>query len=125
MSGKMVRNQGASEPAAIAFLVIVSVLASGAIGAATVLWKAHLLSAHTPWARVPGALWSMRHLPIVWKPFLAGFGIAFAVCVIGIVSSLFTGQKLHGEARGARIGEVRKAKMIGRASGRESGGQYV
>ena len=54
----------------------------------------------------------MRHLPIVWKPFLAGFFIAFAVCLIGIVSSLFTGQKLHGEARWARIGEVRKAKRL-------------
>ncbi|QBM77978.1 type IV secretory system conjugative DNA transfer family protein (plasmid) [Sphingomonas sp. AAP5] len=112
MSGKMVRNQGASEPAAIAFLVIIGLMISAAIGAVVVLWKAHLLSAHTPWARVPGALWSMRHLPIVWKPFLAGFFIAFAVCLIGIVSSLFTGQKLHGEARWARIGEVRKAKLL-------------
>ena len=112
MSGKMVRNQGASEPAAIAFLVIIGLMISAAIGAVVFLWKAHLLSAHTPWARVPGALWSMRHLPIVWKPFLAGFFIAFAVCLIGIVSSLFTGQKLHGEARWARIGEVRKAKLL-------------
>ena len=106
MSGKMVRNQGASEPAAIAFLVIIGLMISAAIGAVVVLWKAHLLSAHTPWARVPGALWSMRHLPIVWKPFLAGFFIAFAVCLIGIVSSLFTGHISIASNPLARIASV-------------------
>ena len=112
MSGKTVRNPGASEPAAIIFLLVVGTFVSLAIGAAAVLWRSHLLSIHTPWARVPGALWAMRHMPIVWKPFLIGFACSLGLCLVGIVASLFTQQKLHGEARWARIGEVRKAKLL-------------
>jgi type IV secretion system protein VirD4 len=77
MSGKMVRNPAASQPAALAFLFFIGLVVSMGIGALAVLWQAHLLSAHTPWARVPGALWALRAAPIVWKPFLGGFALAF------------------------------------------------
>ncbi|CDO37978.1 type IV secretory system conjugative DNA transfer family protein [Novosphingobium sp. KN65.2] len=124
MSGKMVRSPGASEPAALVFLVIIGLVTSLAIGAVTVLWRAHLLSAQTSWTRVPGALWAMKTMPIVWQPFLAGFTVSMAVCALGIIASLFTRQKLHGEARWARFGEVKKAKLLENAGiilGRFSG----
>jgi type IV secretion system protein VirD4 len=112
MTGKMVRNPAASQPAALAFLFLVGLVVSMSVGALTVLWQAHLLSAHTPWARVPGALWALRTAPIVWKPFLGGFALSFMVSLVGITSSMFRQQKLHGEARWAHIGEVRKAKLM-------------
>ncbi|MBH0114982.1 type IV secretory system conjugative DNA transfer family protein [Novosphingobium sp. YJ-S2-02] len=112
MSGKMVRNPGASQPGAIAFLMIVGLVVSAAIGAVTVLWRAHLLSIQTPWAKVPGALWSMKSMPIVWQPFLFGFGISFFLCLVGVFASMFTAQKLHGEARWARFGEVKGAGLL-------------
>ncbi|NKJ02681.1 type IV secretory system conjugative DNA transfer family protein [Novosphingobium sp. SG707] len=112
MTGKMVRNPGASQPAALAFLFFIGLVISTGVGALAVLWQAHLLSAHTPWARVPGALWALRAAPIVWKPFLGGFALAFMVSLVGIISSVFRQQKLHGEARWAQIGEVRKAKLM-------------
>jgi len=112
MSGKMVRNPGASQPGAIAFLMIVGLVVSAAIGAITVLWRAHLLSMQTPWAKVPGALWSMKSMPIVWQPFLLGFAISFALCLVGVFASMFTAQKLHGEARWARFGEVKDARLL-------------
>ncbi|MBT0671340.1 type IV secretory system conjugative DNA transfer family protein [Novosphingobium profundi] len=115
MSGKMVRNPGASQPGAIAFLMIVGLVVSAAIGAITVLWRAHLLSMQTPWAKVPGALWSMKSMPIVWQPFLLGFAISFALCLAGVFGSMFTAQKLHGEARWARFGEVKGAGLLERA----------
>ncbi|GMM62427.1 type IV secretory system conjugative DNA transfer family protein [Novosphingobium pituita] len=112
MTGKMVRNPAASQPAALAFLLLVGLIVSMGVGALAVLWQAHLLSAHTPWARVPGALWALRTAPIVWKPFLGGFALSFMVSLVGITSSMFRQQKLHGEARWAQIGEVRKAKLM-------------
>ncbi|WP_217429679.1 type IV secretory system conjugative DNA transfer family protein [Sphingomonas bacterium] len=90
-------------------------VASAAIGTVAVLFSAHLLSGHTPWRRVPGALWTLKALPIVYKPFLVGFGIGMVLTVIAIISTLFTRQKLHGEARWARVGEVRRGKLLGTA----------
>ncbi|WP_338422190.1 hypothetical protein [Novosphingobium decolorationis] len=87
-------------------------MVSAAIGAITVLWRAHLLSMQTPWAKVPGALWSMKSMPIVWQPFLLGFAISFALCLAGVFASMFTAQKLHGEARWARFGEVKEARLL-------------
>ncbi|KAH2821656.1 hypothetical protein KXV85_002639, partial [Aspergillus fumigatus] len=101
-----------SQPAALALLLFVGLIVSMGVGALAVLWQAHLLSAHTPWARVPGALWALRAAPIVWKPFLGGFALSFMVSLVGITSSMFRQQKLHGEARWAQIGEVRKAKLM-------------
>ncbi|KRB93717.1 type IV secretory system conjugative DNA transfer family protein [Sphingomonas sp. Root720] len=116
MSGKWVRSDEGSQPAAIAFLALIGLVVSAALGALAVLWRSHLLSAHTPWRRVPAALWAMKAYPIVYKPFLVGFAIGVVLTVVTIVSTLFTRQKLHGEARWARAGEVRKGKLLG-ASG--------
>ena len=113
MSGKWVRNDEGSQPGAILFLGLIGLVASVAIGALAVLFKAHLLNGHTPWRRVPGALWALRAYPIVYKPFLVGFSIGLVLTVITIISTLFQRQKLHGEARWARIGEVRKGKLLG------------
>ena len=77
-----------------------------------VLWSSHLLSVHTPWRKVPAALLAMKAYPIVYKPFLVGFGIGLVLTVITIISTLFQRQKLHGEARFARVGEVRRGKML-------------
>ncbi|WP_083835137.1 type IV secretory system conjugative DNA transfer family protein [Novosphingobium sp. PP1Y] len=115
MSGKMVRNPGASQPGAISFLMILGLVVSAAIGAITVLWRAHLLSMQTPWMKVPGALWSMKSMPIVWQPFLLGFAISFALCLVGVFASMFSAQKLHGEARWARFGEVKDAGLLASA----------
>jgi type IV secretion system protein VirD4 len=73
--------------------------------------SASALGPHALGAR-PGALWALRSAPIVWKPFLGGFALAFMVSLVGIISSMFGQQKLHGEARWAQIGEVRKAKLM-------------
>jgi type IV secretion system protein VirD4 len=111
MTGKMVRNPAASQPAALAFLFLIGLVVSMGVGALAVLWQAHLLSAHTPWARVPGALWALRGADRVetvsWRlrPRLHGQPGRHH-------SSMFRQQKLHGEARWAQIGEVRKAKLM-------------
>ena len=112
MSGKWVRSDEGAQPGAIAFLLIVGLVVSAGIGAVAVLWKAHLLNTHTPWRKVPAALWALKGYPIVYKPFLVGFSVGLAVTIITIVSTLFTRQKLHGEARWARVGEVRRGKML-------------
>ena len=112
MSGKWVRSDEGSQPGAIAFLAIIGLAVSAAIGALAVLWKSHLLSVHTPWRKVPAALWALRAYPIVYKPFLIGFGIGVVLTIPVIISTLFTRHKLHGEARFARVGEVRKGKML-------------
>ena len=112
MSGRWVRSDEGSQPGAIAFLALIGVAASAAIGAAAVLWKAHLLNAHTPWRKVPSALWNMREYPIVYTPFLSGFTVGVVLMVATIVATLFTRQKLHGEARWARVGELRRGKLL-------------
>ena len=112
MSGKWVRSDGGSQPGAIAFLAIIGSVISAAIGAVAVLYKAHLVNAHTPWHKVPAALWALKGYPIVYQPFLTGFAIGIALTIVAVISSLFTRQKLHGEARWARIGEVRKGLML-------------
>ena len=112
MSGKWVRSDEGAQPGAIAFASIVGLAVSAGIGAVAVLWKAHLLNAHTPWRKVPGALWALKCYPIVYKPFLVGLAIGLALTIATIISTLFTRQKLHGEARWARVGEVRKGKML-------------
>ena len=112
MSGKWVRSDEGAQPGAIAFVSIVGLAVSAGIGAVAVLWKAHLLNAHTPWRKVPGALWVLKGYPIVYKPFLVGLTIGLALTIATIISTLFTRQKLHGEARWARVGEVRKGKML-------------
>lgn len=115
MSGKWVRSDEGSQPGAIAFLALIGLVASAAIGAVAVLFRAHLLNAHTPWRKVPGALWALRAYPIVYQPFLIGFTIGLVLTAVVIVSTLFTRQKLHGEARWARMGDVRKGKLLGRS----------
>ncbi|QDK36007.1 type IV secretory system conjugative DNA transfer family protein [Sphingomonas sp. IC081] len=65
--------------------------------------------------KVPGALWSMKSMPIVWQPFLLGFAISFALCLVGVFASMFSAQKLHGEARWARFGEVKDAGLLASA----------
>lgn len=112
MSGKWVRSTEGSQPGAILFLAIIGLAMSAAIGAVVVLWSSHLLNIHTPWRKVPGALWAMKSYPIVYKPFLIGFGIGIVLTIITIISTLFTRQKLHGEARWARVGEVRKGNLL-------------
>lgn len=112
MGGKMVRNPAASQPGALAFLALIGLAVSACLGALAVLWKAHLLSVHTPWARVPGALWAVRAMPIVWQPFLVGFGLGVMLSAVMIVASMFKSQKLHGEARWANIGETRKGNLL-------------
>nr|WP_243848478.1 type IV secretory system conjugative DNA transfer family protein [Sphingomonas insulae] len=91
-------------------------IVSAGIGAVAVLWRAHLLSAHTPWRKVPAALWGLKAYPIVYTPFLLGFGLGLALTIVTIISTLFRRQKLHGEARWARVGEIRRGKLLG-ASG--------
>ncbi|WP_380784215.1 type IV secretory system conjugative DNA transfer family protein [Sphingomonas sp. R86520] len=112
MSGKWVRSDEGAQPGAIAFLGLIGFMVSTTIGAIVVLWSAHLLSVHTPWRKVPAALWAMKNYPIVYKPFLVGFGIGLTLTVIAIVSTLFKRQKLHGEARWSRAGEVHKGKLL-------------
>jgi type IV secretion system protein VirD4 len=112
MSGKWVRSNEGSQPGAIVFLALIGLAGGTAIGAIAVLWKSHLLSVHTPWRKVPAALWAMKGYPIVYKPFMVGFGIGLVLTVITIISTLFKRQKLHGEARFARVGEVRRGKML-------------
>ena len=113
MSGRWIRSDEGSQPGAIVFLSLIGVVASAVIGAAAVLFKAHLLNAHTPWRKVPGALWALKGYPIVYKPFLVGFASGLVLTAIAVASSLFRRQKLHGEARWARIGEVRRGKLLG------------
>ena len=115
MSGKWVRSSEGSQPGAIIFLTVIGLAFSASIGAVAVLWRAHLLSAKTPWLKVPAALWSMRAYPIIYKPFIVGFGIGLVLTGFLIASSLFRRQTLHGEARWARPGEVRKGKLLGKA----------
>lgn len=112
MSGKWVRSDEGSQPGAIAFLVVIGLVVSAAIGAVAVLWSSHLLSIHTPWRKVPAALWALKTYPIVYKPFFIGFAIGLVLTMIVVVSTLFTRQKLHGEARWARVGEIRKGLML-------------
>ena len=112
MNGKWVRSNEGSQPGAILFLLAIGLVASAAIGAGAVLWKAHLLSSHTPWRKVPAALWALKTYPIVYQPFVIGFGIGIVLTAIVILSTLFTRQKLHGEARWARVGEVRQGKLL-------------
>lgn len=112
MSGKWVRSDEGSQPGAIAFVTIIGLAVSAGIGAVAVLWRAHLLNAHTPWRKVPGALWALKGYPVVYEPFLVGLAIGLALTILTIISTLFTRQKLHGEARWARTGEVRKGKML-------------
>ena len=64
---------------------------------------------------MPAALWALKGYPIVYQPFLIGFGIGLVLTVITLVSTLFKRQKLHGEARFARAGEVRNGKMLASA----------
>ena len=113
MSGKWVRSAEGAQPEAIVFLAVIGVAVSAAIGAIAVLFKAHLLNGHTPWLRVPTALWALKAYPIVYKPFLVGFAIGMVLTAVAIVSSVFTRQKLHGEARWARVGEARRGKLLG------------
>ena len=112
MSGKWVRSDEGSRPGAIVFLAVIGLATSAVIGAVAVLWRSHLLSVHTPWRKVPAALWAMKGYPIVYKPFMVGSGIGLVLTVITNISTLFQRQKLHGEARFARVGEVRKGKML-------------
>jgi type IV secretion system protein VirD4 len=112
MSGKWVRSDEGAQPGAIVFLGVIGAVVSAAMGAIAVLWASHLLSVHTPWRKVPAALWTLKAYPIVYKPFLIGFGIGLVLTVITIISTLFTRQTLHGEARFARPGEVRKGKLL-------------
>lgn len=112
MSGRWMRSDKGAQPGAIAFLAVLGLVMSAAIGAVTVLFKAHLLNAHTPWRKVPVALWALKGFPIVYEPFLIGFGIGIVLTIIIIVSTLFTRQKLHGEARWARASEVHKGKLV-------------
>lgn len=112
MSGKWVRSDEGSQSGAIAFLVMIGLVVSAAIGAVAVLWSSHLLSIHTPWRKVPAALWALKAYPIVYKPFVIGSAIGLALTVIVVISTLFTRQKLHGEARWARVGEIRKGLML-------------
>jgi type IV secretion system protein VirD4 len=112
VSGRWMRSDEGSQPGAIAFLAIIGMVLSAAIGAVAVLFKAHLLSVHTPWRKVPAALWALKGYPIVYQPFLIGFGIGLVLTVILIVSTLFTRQKLHGEARWARAPEVKKGLLL-------------
>lgn len=113
MSGKWVRSDEGSQPGAIVFLAVIGLIVSAGIGAVAVLWRAHLLSAHTPLRKVPAALWAMKTYPIVYTPFLLGFGLGLALTTVTIISTLFSRQKLHGEARWARIGEIRRGKLLG------------
>ena len=115
MNGKWVRSEEGSQPGAIIFVALVGLTVSAAIGAVVVLWRSHLLTAHTPWSKVPAALWALKAYPIVYKPFAVGFGIGVTLTVLTIVSTLFTRQKLHGEARWARAAEVRRGKLLGKA----------
>jgi type IV secretion system protein VirD4 len=112
VSGKWVRSDEGSQPGAIAFLTVMGLVASAVIGAIVVLWSAHLLSTHTPWRKVPAALWALKTFPIVYLPFFIGFAIGLVLTMIVVVSTLFTRQKLHGEARWARVGEIRKGLML-------------
>ena len=112
MSGRWMRSDEGSQPGAIAFLGVIGLVLSAAIGAVAVLFKAHLLSAHTPWRKVPAALWALKGYPIVYVPFLIGFGFGLVLTVVVIVSTLFTRQKLHGEARWARAPEVKKGLLL-------------
>ena len=115
MNGRWVRSEEGSQPGAIIFVALIGLTVSAAIGAVVVLWRSHLLTAHTPWSKVPAALWALKAYPIVYKPFAAGFGIGVTLTVLTIVSMLFTRQKLHGEARWARAAEVRRGKLLGKA----------
>ena len=115
MNGKWVRSSEGSQPGAILFLALVGLVFSAAVGAVAVLWRAHLLNADTPWRKVPGALWALKAYPIVYLPFAMGFAFGLVLTVITIVSTLFRRQTLHGEARWARPGEVRKSKLLGKA----------
>jgi type IV secretion system protein VirD4 len=115
VSGRWVRSDEGSQPGAIAFVVAMGLLLSVGIGAVAVLWRAHLLNAHTPWRRVPAALWALQAYPIVYEPFLIGFAAGVVLTIGTAVASLFRRQKLHGEARWSRPGEVRKGKLLGAA----------
>ena len=112
MNGKWVRSNEGSQPGAILFLIAVGLMGSAAIGAVAVLWKAHLLSSHTPWRKVPDALWALKAYPIVYQPFVVGVGIGLVLTAIVVLSTLFSRQKLHGEARWARVGEIRRGKLL-------------
>ncbi len=112
MNGKWVRSTEGSQPGAILFLIAIGLVASAAIGAVAVLWKAHLLSSHTPWRKVPTALWALKTYPIVYQPFLVGAAIGLMLTAVVVLSTLFTRQKLHGEARWARVGEVRRGNLL-------------
>lgn len=112
MSGKWVRNPGATEPAVIVVLLIGVVVIGLVSGAIAVLGWNGLLKPHTPWLTVPGALWSMRHYPIVWKPFLIGAPIGALLAAVLAIGAMFKQQTLHGEARWARRDEVTKAGLL-------------
>jgi type IV secretion system protein VirD4 len=115
VNGKWVRSAEGSQPGAILFLMVVGTLFSAAIGSVVVLWQSHLLNADTPWRKVPGALWALKGYPIVYKHFLIGWSLGMVLTILMVVSSLFRRQTLHGEARWARPGEVRKGGLLGRS----------
>ena len=112
MSGKWVRSNEGSQPGAILVLIAIGLMGSAATGAVAVLWKAHLLNSYTPWRKVPVALWALKAYPIVYQPFVVGFGIGLVLTAIVVLSTLFSRQKLHGEARWARVGEIRRGKLL-------------
>ena len=87
MNGKWVRSNEGSQPGAILFLVVIGALVSAAFGAVAVLWKAHLLSSHTPWRKVPAALWALKAYPIVYKPFAVGCGVGLVLTTIVVLST--------------------------------------
>lgn len=112
MSGKWVRSDEGSQPGAIIFLALIGLIVSAGIGAVAVLWKSHLLNGHTAWRKVPAALWALKGYPIVYTPFLIGLGTGLVLTIAIVVSTLFSRQKLHGEARWARVGEARKGLLL-------------
>jgi type IV secretion system protein VirD4 len=50
-------------------------------------------------------------MPIVWKPFLAGFAVSFALCLVGIFASMFSAQNSTARRVG-RFGEVKGANLL-------------
>ena len=124
MNGKWTRSAGGNDPVAVLGIGLLGIVVSVAVGCIAALAKAHLLSIHTPWRRVPFALWMMRHYPIVWKPFSIGFAVGLGCTGAAILLAIFEQQKLHGEARWASPREIRHGKLFdagGIVLGRRSG----
>jgi type IV secretion system protein VirD4 len=116
MSGKLVRHQAGSEPAANMFAGVCGLIISIYAGCFTVLWRAHWLTPAIHWLQVPFALWQLRHLPMIWKPFALSFSAAAAICMVIFADMMFRRQKLHGDARWAMTSEARRGNLLG-ASG--------